>query len=102
MRNNHVPPSGMRSTRAHGWATAHPCCIPQHLYLQVEQLYCGMQRDTFRVQIVAGRAYIVGEMRSYQSRQWHLKIQIQEVAAKHMALQLSSYSTWRLACNQAP
>lgn len=59
-----------------------------------------MQRDTFRVQIVAGRAYIVGEMRSYQTRQWHLKIQIQEVGATHMALHLSSFSTWKLACNQ--
>ncbi len=53
-----------------------------------------MQRDTFRVQIVAGRAYIVGEMRSYQTRQWHLKIQIQEVGATHVALQLSSSRSW--------
>ncbi len=45
-------------------------------------MYCELQRDTFRVQVISGKAYVVGEMKQYMSRQWHLKIQIQEASVQ--------------------
>ena len=63
---------------------------------QIEEAYCTTLDDFVRVQIIDGKGYIVGETKSWITRNWNMKLQLKEV--KYWTSRLAIGSSFETYC----